>query len=152
MTRDEHREPHCDHFHDRRTRPPLVRGPAPGLSSPASPYADYWAEARASRSLASFSWHRLVLMRVPPYGWISAKTLSGVIWRISTHRAAVPGLSVSPRLFMKLSSMPTSRKAPETAPAAAPMAMPNSGLRKSRPMSAPQKPPLTAPAAVRLYI
>src|SRR5262245_38972831 len=73
-------------------------------------------------------------MRVPPNCLISSTTLSGVTCRISTHRAAVPGLSVSPRLFMKLSSMPTSRKAPATAPAAAPTAMPNSGLRKIRPM------------------
>src|SRR5262249_60994197 len=51
--------------------------------------ADFWAEARASRSLASFSWHRLVLMRVPPYCWISSTTLSGAICRFSTPRAAV---------------------------------------------------------------
>src|SRR5262245_49896677 len=51
---------------------------------------------------------------------------------------------------MNLSSTPTSVSAPETAPAAAPTAMPSSGLRKIKPMSAPQKPPLTSSARPRI--
>src|SRR5271166_1125704 len=46
--------------------------------------------------------------------------------------------------------MPTSVSGPEAAPAAAPIAKPSMGLKKISPMSAPQKPPLTAPVAVRL--
>ena len=57
---------------------------------------------------------------------------------------------MSANSFMKLSLIPTSVSAPEAAPAAAPIAMPMSGFRKIRPISDPQKPPLTAPTAVRL--
>src|SRR5262245_6459709 len=38
----------------------------------------------------------------------------------------------------------------DTAPAAAPIAAPRNGLRKRRPINMPQKPPPTAPTAVRL--
>ena len=57
-------------------------------------HAAFWTEARVSRSLASFSLQRFVLIKVPPNFLISSITLSAVIWRIKTHRAAVPGLSV----------------------------------------------------------
>src|SRR6185295_14694465 len=52
--------------------------------------------------------------------------------------------------FIHLSSMPMSVKYPLSVPDAAPRAAPASGIKKIRPISEPQKAPVTAPAAVVL--
>ena len=85
---------------------------------------------------------------VAPVPFTSSSTLSGVAFLTKTNSVELPGFMFAASSFINLSSMPTSVRAPETAPAVAPIAMPRSGFKKSIPTSAPQKPPLTAPAAV----
>ena len=83
----------------------------------------------------------------PPVPFNSSKTLSGVDFLTRTNRAELPGAIVAANSFMKLSLIPTSVRAPETAPAVAPMAKPSKGFRKIRPIRAPQK--LSADRALR---
>ena len=69
-----------------------------------------------------------------------------------TNNAAVPGSTAAAVSFIHLSFMPRSVKSPPSAPEAAPIAAPTSGIIKIRPISVPQKVPVTAPAAVVLII
>ena len=80
-----------------------------------------------------------------PWILISPRTFSAFILRTSTIRAAPPGWSFAPRLFMNASSTPASDAAPAAAPVAAPTAMPRNGARNSIPISPPQSAPPAAP-------
>jgi hypothetical protein len=100
------------------------------------------AALRAACSLDSSSCESEVFRILPPVPFNSSSTLSGLAFLTSTNRLELPTLSLADNSFMKRSLIPTSVSAPEAAPAAA--------FRKIRPVSDPQKPPLSAPSAVRL--
>src|SRR5215510_3378518 len=104
---------------------------------------------RAAWSFASSSCESDVLRILPPVPFNSSSILSGVAFLTRTNSVELPGFIVSASSFIKLSLMPTSVRAPETAPAVAPTARPRSGFKKISPTSVPQKPPLTAPAVVK---
>src|SRR5262249_45750777 len=109
----------------------------------------FLAALRAACSLASSSWESDDLRTFPPLPASSSSTLSGVDLRTRTKSVDVPGCSVLARSFMNASLMPRSLRDRDAAPAVAPTAMPRGGFKKINPTSAPQKPPLTAPAVVR---
>src|SRR4029078_10221960 len=108
------------------------------------------ASARAACRAASLVWSSEVLSTVPPSPLSRSRTLSAVTLRTSTKSAAVPGWMAAAVSFIHLSSMPISVRYPLSVPEAAPSAAPASGIKKIRPISAPQKVPVAAPKAVVL--
>src|SRR5262249_26799255 len=112
----------------------------------------FLAALRAACSLASSSWESDDLRTFPPLPASSSSTLSGVDLRTRTKSVDVPGCSVLARSFMNASWRPMPLRARDAARAVAPNAMRRRGLKKIKPISAPQKPPLTAPAVVRFTV
>ena len=116
------------------TRTPASRAPSPS----------------DERSRASSSSSREVWITSPPCGRTRSSSLSGAELEPSAISAAPPGAMRAPSCFMKSSLTPTSVILPASAPVAAPIAMPNSGARKSRPISPPHIAPPAAPMPVVL--
>src|SRR3984957_746657 len=101
--------------------------------------------AKASRSLASWSSDRLVVISSASVPLNSFLTRSNTASELSRNRAEVPGVTLSLTVLMNESLIPTSPSEPSSAPVAAPMARPRIGMKKIRPNSRPQKPPPSSP-------